>query len=288
LSKIIEDAIAFAAIKHHGQYRKSTNTPYITHPVGVGLILKEAKLADEVVVAGILHDTLEDTDTTEDEIRQKFGENVLSLVIASSEPDKAATWESRKLHTINSLKQKSLEELSVILADKLHNLRTIKEDLNINGEEVWDRFSRSKREQSWYYMNILQEVLIKKKEIPFMRQFEETACLVFVGVKKLNDRLVDLLMSKPYELNYHVNSEFEKYNVGSFMKEVYESSNCLYQSGDYEKIEPLYNYFEERGVKFQSNSDGPIILMSFMYELQYRLGWSDEQLYTYFNRKRQR
>lgn len=94
-----------AAIKHHGQYRKSTNTPCITHLVGVGLILKEAKLADEVVVAGILHETLEDTDTTEDEIRKISESMVLSLVKAASESDKTPNWESIKTHTINSVRQ---------------------------------------------------------------------------------------------------------------------------------------------------------------------------------------
>ena len=68
----IEEAIEVAAEAHQGQYRKGTDTPYITHPYAVGLILMEAGCTEAVIIAGILHDTVEDTDLTLEFIRERF------------------------------------------------------------------------------------------------------------------------------------------------------------------------------------------------------------------------
>lgn len=99
-------AIEFAAKAHGEQKRKGTDIPYISHPFAVGMILQQAKCEEDVVMAGILHDTLEDTETTEDDIRSLFGEKVLALVIGASEPDKS------------------------------HNLRSIRRDMEYLGDAV--------------------------------------------------------------------------------------------------------------------------------------------------------
>ena len=85
---IIDQAIIFAAIAHKDQTRKSTNIPYVSHPFAVGMILQKAKCSDEVVAAGILHDTLEDTSTTYEELAEEFGTKVAQLVRSASEQDK--------------------------------------------------------------------------------------------------------------------------------------------------------------------------------------------------------
>ena len=72
------------------------------------MILLEAKCKEEVIIAGLLHDTLEDTDTTEEDIRSMFGEEVLRLVQGASEPDKTDSWERRKKHTLEFLKSADL------------------------------------------------------------------------------------------------------------------------------------------------------------------------------------
>ena len=93
---MIFKAINYAAKAHSGQHRKGTKIPYIIHPLGVAKILIEYGCADHVVIAGILHDTIEDTTVTFEQIKDIFGSAVADLVEAESEPDKSDTWENRK------------------------------------------------------------------------------------------------------------------------------------------------------------------------------------------------
>ena len=152
---MIFQAIEFAAGAHRGQYRKGSKIPYIIHPLNVGKILIEHGCSDEVVIAGILHDTVEDTPVTLDNIRQEFGLKVADLVEAASEPDKSDTWENRKKHTIGMLKNLSQEAMILVLADKLDNIRAIREDLERDGDGVWERFNRPKGQQKWYYDSLM-------------------------------------------------------------------------------------------------------------------------------------
>src|SRR5476649_2884608 len=139
---LIDQAIEFAAKAHRYQFRKGTDIPYISHPFGVGMILQKAKCKEELIIAGILHDTLEDTDTTEEQLRNQFGEKVLKIVKGCSEPDKGASWEERKKHTLDYLKDAPVSIRQVTCADKLHNLRSIKRDLDSMGEVIWGKFKR--------------------------------------------------------------------------------------------------------------------------------------------------
>ena len=111
------------------------------------MLLQKANCSDEVIAAGILHDTLEDTSTTLEELVEQFGSNIAQLVRSATEQDKSLPWEKRKQHTIESLKDANLEEIQLITADKLHNLKSIQADLVHNGEKLWNRFNRGKREQ---------------------------------------------------------------------------------------------------------------------------------------------
>jgi (p)ppGpp synthase/HD superfamily hydrolase len=151
---MIFKAIEFAARAHSGQYRKGTKIPYIVHPLGVGKILIDFGSPEHLIVAGILHDTVEDTPVKLDEIKQTFGWNVADFVEAVSEPDKSDIWENRKKHTIEMLKSLSREAVILVLADKLDNIRAIREDLEINGEGIWVRFNRPREQQKWYYKNL--------------------------------------------------------------------------------------------------------------------------------------
>lgn len=155
---LVDQAIEFAAKAHRNQYRKETDIPYISHPVGVGMILQKAGCNEEEIIAGILHDTLEDTETTENDILNNFGQEVLNIVKGCSEPDKEASWENRKKHTIEYLKSAPLSIRQVACADKLHNLRSIKRDLSNIGEPAWDRFKRGREMQEWYYTEIVESL----------------------------------------------------------------------------------------------------------------------------------
>lgn len=150
----IEEAIEVAAEAHHGQYRKGTRTPYITHPYAVGLILMEVGCAEVVIIAGILHDTVEDTDLTLDFIRERFGDAVANIVDGCSE-NKALRWRARKTEKIEALRTASPEVCTVTCADKLHNLRTIISEYDDIGDSVWDRFHGGVEDQAWYYRSIL-------------------------------------------------------------------------------------------------------------------------------------
>jgi (p)ppGpp synthase/HD superfamily hydrolase len=154
--KMIFPAVEFATKAHAGQYRKGTKIPYIIHPLSVAKILIEHDCSEGVVIAGILHDTVEDTSITIEDIRRTFGEKVASLVEGASEPDKSDTWENRKRHTIDYLKTAPLDILLVSLADKLDNIRAIREDCEKLGESVWSRFNRPKESQAWYYRNLAE------------------------------------------------------------------------------------------------------------------------------------
>ena len=150
----IEEAIEIAAEAHHGQYRKGTHTPYITHPYAVGLILMDAGCTEAVIIAGILHDTVEDTDLTLEFIQERFGNHIADIVDGCSE-NKALRWRARKTERIEALRTASPEVCTVTCADKLHNLRTIISEHDVIGDTVWDRFHGGVEDQAWYYRSIL-------------------------------------------------------------------------------------------------------------------------------------
>lgn len=155
---IVEKALKIASKSHEGQYRKKTDIPYITHPVAVGMMLLKSGYSEEIVAAGILHDTVEDTPVTLDEIKREFGSNIAGIVEGSSEPDKSLSWKDRKEHTIEFLKTASEDVRAVVCADKLHNIRSIIRDYEQVGEEVWSRFNAGKEQQKWYYTNIVDSL----------------------------------------------------------------------------------------------------------------------------------
>lgn len=153
----IDLALEIASVAHQKQYRKQTQTPYIVHPVAVALLLTENQCTQDEIIAGILHDVLEDTELNEHDLQKHFGATVTSIVRECSEPHKECSWEERKQHTIDHILTMSLSAQRVLCTDKYHNLRTIADDLNMEGEQIWSRFKRGKAKQQWYYQNIIQQ-----------------------------------------------------------------------------------------------------------------------------------
>lgn len=175
---MIQSAIRFAIAAHAGQLRKGTPHPYIEHPMHVGMLLSTAAMRQEIVVAGILHDVLEDTECTEKDIEEAFGTEVLALVKASSEPDKSLTWKERKQHTIDFLKDAPMDVQMIALCDKLSNLMAMEADLKIHGSELWKRFNAKHEEQKWYYES-LAGVLSALKDQVLYQSFCGTVERVF-------------------------------------------------------------------------------------------------------------
>ncbi len=153
-SPLIFHAIQFASAAHAGQYRKNSKVPYLIHPLRVARIIIEAGCPETLAVAAILHDTVEDCFVTYDQIHRLFGAEVCELVRGASEPDKSAPWEQRKQHTIDFLRTAQDGLLLVAVADKLDNIRSIREDLALHGEFAWSRFKRGREHQRWYFENL--------------------------------------------------------------------------------------------------------------------------------------
>lgn len=149
------DAIEFAARAHHGQYRKSSPIPYILHPLGVARLLIECGASPDVVIAAVLHDVVEDTSVTLDEVRAAFGDEVARLVQGMSEPDRKDTWENRKRDMLATLETAPEDLLLIELADKLDNIRAIHRDMLDHGDAVWKRFSRGRAQQQRLYEQFL-------------------------------------------------------------------------------------------------------------------------------------
>ena len=145
-----QNALEFAAAAHDGHYRKGTQTPYISHPVTVAFILYKQECSCDEVIAGLLHDTVEDTDVTLAEIEEKFGSFIASIVEGCSEPDKSAPWQVRKQHTIDTLVTAPLPVKYVACADKLHNFTTMQRDYQAIGDSFWERFNQNYDHQKWY------------------------------------------------------------------------------------------------------------------------------------------
>ena len=158
---IIERAVAFAKKAHEGQFRKGTDVPYIVHPVEAMEIVKTLTDDEEVIAAAVLHDVIEDTAYTEEDIRSEFGGRVAELVKAESENKRKgipedATWKIRKTETIKEMKTAPIDAKMICLGDKLSNARAIVRDYEAVGEKLWERFNASPEEIAWYYTSMTE------------------------------------------------------------------------------------------------------------------------------------
>lgn len=178
----LHDAIIFAAKAHKGQVRKGTDVDYLTHPMEVLQILTQMGADENLLIAGVLHDTVEDTCVTVDEILDRFGGDVASLVEHHTE-DKSLSWRARKEYTVASLEYADKRTQMLVMADKVSNQRSIYADLKEMGEELWSRFNAPKSEQSWYY-SAVQDAL---KE---MQNYEDTADIYWEMVTTYKDIFV--------------------------------------------------------------------------------------------------
>lgn len=175
-------ALEIAFKQHKRQKRKVSGAPYIIHVLDVAkYLLSEPDISEDVVIAGILHDTFEDTNYAPEELEQKFGRVVLNLVQFVTEPahtsntskqEKMRTWKARKQNTIYSCKQASREELLILLADKLSNLQSIRESYIVIGESMWEQFNASKREIEWYYRSLRDEFKPKVQDTKMFKIFD--------------------------------------------------------------------------------------------------------------------
>ncbi len=175
----IKKAIQFAARKHQGQFRREKEPlPYITHLFSVALLVAESGADDEVVTAALLHDTLEDTDTTREEIVGAFNERVATLVELTSDhvgrEGKRIDWKERKSGYITKLETAPLEALLITLADKVDNIES-KLEAFAQGDDVFAQGGQPRSEYFWYQGEVLRIAQANLPEHPLTKRLGEVS-----------------------------------------------------------------------------------------------------------------
>ena len=155
---ILTQAITFAAKAHNGQKRKGSGLPYILHPMEAAAIAGTMTEDPEILAAAVLHDVIEDCGVAEEDLRRVFSDRIAKLVAFQSEkeePNPQASWQRRKLRTINHLRIAQRDDLILTLSDKLSNLRSMDRDLRAQGPSFWQRFNQTNPSMHhWYYASI--------------------------------------------------------------------------------------------------------------------------------------
>lgn len=165
----LDKALRTAAWAHEraGQHRTNTEIPYIIHPVGAMMIASNVSSDEDVLIACLLHDVLEDVDNSiydESKMRSDFGDRVVSIVKDVTKDDSIKDWHKRSQAYLDHLEFKASGEAVIVSAsDKIHNLKSMIVDFAVHGDKLWDRFStKSSADQLWWYESMLE--VIKRRE----------------------------------------------------------------------------------------------------------------------------
>ena len=181
----IEKAILFAVNAHEGMTRKGKDRPYILHPVEVMTIVAGLTEDEAVIAAAVLHDTVEDTEVTREDIERAFGARIAALVAAESEDKREelpaeATWQIRKQETLAHLEKASRDVKLICLGDKLANIREIARDWAVLGDGLWQRFNqKDKAMHAWYYGSILRILEGEFGDVPAVTEYRALLRQVF-------------------------------------------------------------------------------------------------------------
>lgn len=159
-TELLDRAIVFAVRAHAGTERRGKGFPYIVHPLEAVEIVATMTSDQELLAAAALHDTVEDTDITIEEIRTEFGDRIASLVASESDVipsgvSEEQSWHARKLAAINRLEQASHDAKIVALGDKLSNMRAIARDYTVQGDRLWSLFhAKDRSDHEWHYRGL--------------------------------------------------------------------------------------------------------------------------------------
>ena len=175
LGRRFEQALLFATRKHAGQHRKGTTVPYVAHLLGVASLVLEAGGDEDLVIAALLHDVVEDCGGAPvlKEVRRRFGKRVAHVVdgCTDTDLDPKPPWRDRKENYLKHLRTADADTRLVSAADKLHNVRSIVAAYREIGDQVWERFHGKRAGTLWYYRALLDEFQ-RKKSIPLIRELE--------------------------------------------------------------------------------------------------------------------
>lgn len=152
----IEEAIRFASKMHNGQQRIDTETlPYVSHVFAVAVITSNYTSDENTVIAAMLHDVLEDTEATEEEVSTRFGHTVLSYVKAVSE-HKTSDWTESKKAYLAQLRAAPTEAMLISVADKMHNISSRLHLMKQVGRKIFLQWSHTPEEYHWYHAAVCE------------------------------------------------------------------------------------------------------------------------------------
>ena len=184
-TELLDRAIVFAVRAHAGTERRGKGFPYIVHPMEAVEIVATMTSDQELLAAAALHDTVEDTDTTVEQIREEFGDRVASIVAAESdEPhqsrDSIENWRARKQAAMDRLARAPRDAKMVALGDKLSNMRAIARDYAQQGNALWNIFhAKDPKDHEWHYRG-LAESLRELQDTFAYKEFEQLVNQVFI------------------------------------------------------------------------------------------------------------
>ena len=157
---LLDKAIIYTVKAHANTERRGKGFPYIVHPMEAMEIVASITPDQELLAAAALHDVVEDTDRTLEEIRAEFGDRIADLVAAESEEEvkgmsEEASWHMRKQAVIDRLAKEPKDAKIVSMGDKLSNMRAIARDYEEIGDKLWSRFHTSDpKEHEWHYRGL--------------------------------------------------------------------------------------------------------------------------------------
>ena len=159
-TELLDRAIVFAVRAHAGTERRGKGFPYIVHPMEAMEIVATMTPDQELLAAAALHDTVEDTDVTVEDIRKEFGDRIAALVAAESDEmpegiSEEDSWHARKQAAIDRLARAPHDAKIVALGDKLSNMRAIARDYAVQGDALWNPFhAKDPKDHEWHYRGL--------------------------------------------------------------------------------------------------------------------------------------
>lgn len=183
-TELLDRAIKFAVNAHSGTERRGKGFPYIVHPMEAMEIVSTMTPNQELLAAAVLHDTVEDTGVTIDQIREEFGDRIASIVDAESDKgiegrSEEESWHDRKRGAIERLAKAPRDTKIVALGDKLSNMRAIARDYAEKGDGLWKIFHvTDKKDHEWHYRGLADSLRELQDTFAF-KEFESLINQVF-------------------------------------------------------------------------------------------------------------
>ncbi|MGN6255651.1 MAG: HD domain-containing protein [Solirubrobacterales bacterium] len=172
-SSLVRAALEKARVAHEGQVRNgSGGMPYVEHPVRMAALLDEHGYREEVLAAALLHDVVEDSDTSLDELREEFGGEVAGLVGALTDDESIASYRERKAEHRERVAAADGEAMAIYAADKLTNSSTLRAAYEREGDAIRDEFKVPLEEKVEIWEADLGLLREKGADLPFLDDLE--------------------------------------------------------------------------------------------------------------------